>query len=94
VQAAVLPGVLSAVSASLSAMTYDDVVDPADAALNDLLAHLAESSSGSGKRAEILDMMLTVPPIAAWPSETLQELYEVCSWVGLRHRLEQGGASF
>jgi hypothetical protein len=74
-------------------VTSDDVVDPADAALNDLLAHLAEGNDGA-RCAEILDLMLTLPPIATWPREFLQELYEVCSWVGLRHRLEhEGGTS-
>jgi hypothetical protein len=75
-------------------VTSDDVVDPADAALNDLLAHLVKGNSDSAKCAELLDMMLTVPPVAAWPREILQELYELCSWVGLQRRLEHdSGAS-
>ena len=65
-----------------------DVVDPADAALNDLLAHIAETSGDDEKREKIFDLMLTAPPMPEWPLEFLQAMYEVCSWVGLRHRLE------
>ena len=80
-------------SGSFSDVTSEDVVDPLDAALNELLVHVAEQSSDRGRRAAIVDIARMAPPIATWPPEMLQELFELSSWVGLRRRLEQEGGT-
>jgi hypothetical protein len=54
-------------------MDSRDVVDPADAKLQDLLAQLAEMTTDTAKRNPILDLILTLPPIAEWLPEAFEE---------------------
>jgi hypothetical protein len=49
---------------TLAAMDSSDVVDPADAALHELLPQLAEHARDPERRENILDLMLTVSAVA------------------------------
>jgi hypothetical protein len=67
-----------------------DVVDPADAALSELLARLAENAGDEDRREKLFDLMLTVPPIAQWPPEMLEEWRKTYDYVrGLRRQFER-----
>jgi hypothetical protein len=57
-------------------MESDDVVDPGDAALQELLACMAEHSRDAELRDTYLDYVMTVPPLAEWPAESLDGLME------------------
>lgn len=57
-------------------MKSDEVVDPGDAALQELLASIADHSRDPGRREILLDGVLTTPPLAAWPTESLDALRE------------------
>jgi hypothetical protein len=50
-------------------MQSDDSVEPGDAALQELLASVAERMSDGERRDVLLDFMLTMPPLADWPAE-------------------------
>jgi hypothetical protein len=71
-------------------MDCPDVVDPADAALSELLVRIAERTQDEGRREKLLDLMLTLPPIAEWPREMLDEWCKTYDYVrSLRRELEQ-----
>jgi hypothetical protein len=62
-------------------MKSDDVVDPGDAALQQLLTSMADHSRDSVRRDILLDAVLTTPPLAAWPTESLDALRETCRYI-------------
>ncbi|WP_156765265.1 hypothetical protein [Mycobacterium sp. 1245852.3] len=71
-------------------MQSDDVVDPADAALDRMLGLMADNTEDEERRERILDLMLTLPPIIEWPQEAIEmwrNVYEYCR--SLRRDLEQ-----
>lgn len=71
-------------------MDSSDVVDPADAALNELLAHIAENAHNQDRREKILDLMLTLSPVADWPREMLDEWRTTYGYIrSLRRQHEQ-----
>ena len=71
-------------------MNSSDIVDPADASLQELLAQLAEHTDDEDSREKIIDLMLTIPPIAQWPPEMLAEWRKTYDYIrGLRRQLEQ-----
>jgi hypothetical protein len=41
-----------------------DAVDPGDAAINEILGQLADQTHNPEKRERIIDLMMTLPPIA------------------------------
>lgn len=55
----------------------DDVVDPGDAALQALLAALAERTHDRQRRGMVLDFILTLPPLRHWPTDSLARLHNV-----------------
>jgi len=71
-------------------MDSSDVVDPADAALHQLLAQMAEHTEDERLRERILDLMLTLPPVSQWPPEMLEEWRKTSEYVrSLRRELER-----
>jgi len=62
-------------------MQYDDGVDPGDAALQGLLATMANHSSDPVRREILLDAVLMTPPLAAWPKESLDALRGTCRYI-------------
>lgn len=62
-------------------MDVDDVVAPGDAALQMLLASIAEHANDAGRREKLLGAMITVPPLADWPTGSLEALQMTCQYV-------------
>lgn len=62
-------------------MKPDDVVDPGDAALQELLATMARHSRDPVRREILLDAVLTTPPLATWPAKSLDALQETCRYI-------------
>lgn len=58
----------------------DDVVEPGDAALQTLLAAIAERTHDSERRDRILDLILTIPPLREWTRASLARLHTVVSF--------------
>ena len=71
-------------------MDSSDVVDPVDARIYELLAQIAERTEDKERRERIITLMLTLPPIAEWPREVLEQWQGIHEYVrGLRRDLEQ-----
>jgi hypothetical protein len=71
-------------------MDSSDVVHPADARIYELLAQIAESTEDTEKRERIISLMLTLPPIAEWPGEVLEQWRGIHDYIrSLRRDLEQ-----
>ena len=51
-------------------MELGDLVDRGDAVLQALLASMAERTHDVERRDRLLDYMMTVPPIAGWPTDS------------------------
>lgn len=67
-----------------------DVVDPDDAAMQELLAQIAGRTADKEKRERIHDLNLMLPPIAQWPPEILDEWREIYDDIrGYRLSLER-----
>jgi hypothetical protein len=58
-----------------------DVVDRGDAAMQALLAAIAERTDDDEKRDRLLDYILTIPPLKEWPADSLEQLRETCKFV-------------
>lgn len=71
-------------------MNSDDVVDPGDAALQALLAAIAERTHDRQMRDTVLDFILTVPPLRHWPTDSLARLHDVAN-VGAGLARQLGG---
>jgi hypothetical protein len=67
--------------ATVSRMESDDLVDPGDAALQAMLASMAERSHDVERRESLLDHVITVPPLAGWPTDSLEALRQTCHYV-------------
>lgn len=65
----------------LSLMKFDDVVDPGDAALQALLTSMAERTHDGERRGRLLDYVMTIAPLADWPTESLEELRGTCQYI-------------
>jgi hypothetical protein len=72
---------LSVAITTVSRMESDDRVDPGDAALQALLASMAEHTDDAERRDRLLDSMMTIPPLADWPRDSLNALQETCRYV-------------
>lgn len=71
-------------------MKNDDSVDPGDAALQAVLAGIADRTPDGNKRDEVLDYILTIPPLKHWPTASLVRLQDICTFVaGLSRQLEE-----
>lgn len=69
-----------------------DHVDPADAALQALLAGIADCTPDGEKRDKIIDYMLTIPELRDWPTDSLTRLQDTCTFVAsLSRRLREQG---
>jgi len=66
--------VLSVPALTVRAVDSDDAVQPGDAILQAVLAGIAERTPDPAKRDRILDLMVTLPPLADWPSASLERL--------------------
>lgn len=62
-------------------MRSDDVVDPADAAVQALLNLAADSTNDPEKRDELIDAILTIPPLAQWPAVARDNLLATCQFI-------------
>ncbi|MGE2817950.1 hypothetical protein ACQI5H_22815 [Mycobacterium heidelbergense] len=62
-------------------MPDQDVVDPGDAALHELLASVAERTHDSLRRARILDYLITTPPLVEWSAEEREVLRQTCAYI-------------
>lgn len=58
-----------------------DLVDPGDAALQALLASMAENTHDFERRDRLLDYVKTVPPLVDWPTDSLEALRETCQYI-------------
>jgi hypothetical protein len=77
-------------TATVQEMDADDVVDPGDAALQELLAAIAERTDDTDKRDRLIDHILTGPPLSEWPAASREQLRETCAFViGLARQLRQ-----
>jgi hypothetical protein len=66
-----------------------DVVAPVDARLHDVLAQIADMTTEHASRDQVVDLMLTLPPIAQWPPEVFDECRKMLEYVRrLRRELE------
>jgi hypothetical protein len=72
---------LSVATTTVARMEPGDVVDPGDAALQALLASMAERTPDIDRRDKLLDFMMTTPPLADWPTDSLEALRETCQYV-------------
>ncbi|WP_445161438.1 hypothetical protein ACTXG5_25535 [Mycobacterium sp. Dal123C01] len=71
-------------------MQSDDVVDPVDAALHQMLGHIADNTEDEGRRDRVRGLMLTLPPIAEWPPQMYERWHELHDYIrGCRRELEQ-----
>ncbi len=62
-------------------MDSEDIVDPVDALLQELLAAIAERTADSERRDAIIDHILTDPPLREWPLESREKLIDACEYV-------------
>jgi hypothetical protein len=62
-------------------MESGDLVDPGDAALQALLASMAERTHDVERGDRLLDYRMTVPPLAVWPTDSLEALRETCQYI-------------
>ena len=62
-------------------MDPDDVVEPVDAALQGLLAAMAEHTDDIDRRDRLMDHILTIPPFSVWPPESRAQLSDTCWYV-------------
>jgi len=72
---------LSVATTTVSRMELGDLVDRGDAVLQALLASMAERTHDVERRDRLLDYMMTVPPIAGWPTDSLEALRETCQYI-------------
>ena len=54
----------------------EDVVDPIDRKVHDILVHIMETTTDEGRRQRARDLRFTLPPVKDWPDETLRAAYE------------------
>jgi hypothetical protein len=74
---------------TLSNVAPSDCVDPGDAAISELLGQIADGTRDPERRERILGLMMTVPPIAEWPPEALDQCRATYEYVrSLRRDLE------
>ena len=61
-----------------------------DAALQALLASIAEHSEDADKRDLLMDYILTVPTLREWPTDARERMRDTCDYVtGLARDLRQ-----
>ena len=71
-------------------MESDDRVDPGYAALQAVLAAIADRTADLGERDELFDHIVTLPPLRDWPTAALVQLQGICTAVaGLSRQLEE-----
>lgn len=71
-------------------MDSSDVADPVDAAVYKLLGQIANRTRDPERRERILGLMLTLPPIAEWPPEALEQWRATYDYIrSLRRDLER-----
>jgi hypothetical protein len=68
-------------------MHAKDVVDPGDAALQELLANIAERTRDPARRDKLLNFLLTMPPLVEWSAEELEMLTETSAYIRSLARL-------
>lgn len=59
----------------------DDVIDPGDAALHEFLALVAEQTNDPARRDQVIDFLMTMPPLAQWSAQERDILTETCGYV-------------
>ncbi len=62
-------------------MQSEDSVDPGDAALQAVLACIADRTSDADQRDKLFDHILMVPPLKDWPTASLEQLRDTCELV-------------
>jgi hypothetical protein len=72
---------LSVLTFTVPRVESDDVVDPGDAVIQALLALTAENTDDDEKREKLLDAILTIPPLAEWPPDCRQKLWDTCQFI-------------
>ena len=66
-------------TSTVPGVSFEDVVDPGDAALQALLAGIAERTADPEKRNKVLDMIVTLPPLREWTTASLVRLHDAAS---------------
>jgi hypothetical protein len=62
----------------------EDVVDPADRRVHDILVRIIETTTDDAERETARELLLTLPPMREWPEDTLRAMYEVLAFVEIR----------
>ena len=62
----------------------EDVVDPADRRVHDILVRIIETTTDDAQRDTARELLLTLPPMREWPEDTLRAMYEVLAFVEIR----------
>lgn len=71
---------MSVTTDTVPAMDPDDIVEPADPALQALLAPAVEQTDCAEKRDKLNDFILTCPALHEWPADSQDRLQETCSY--------------
>lgn len=71
---------LSVSTSTVHCVVSDDAVDPGDAALQALLAAIAERTHDSQRRDRLLDLIFTIPPLREWTTDSLARLHDVAAF--------------
>ena len=81
---------MSVPTSTVPNMDDADSVDPGDAALQAVLADIADRMPDEETREKMIDHILTVPSLKHWPTASLLQLQKTCTYVaGLSRRLRQ-----
>jgi hypothetical protein len=81
---------VSVLRLTLSNVDSSDCVDPGDAAINELLGQIADRTRDPERRERIIGLLLTLPPIAEWPPEALDQWRATYDYIrSIRRDLEQ-----
>jgi hypothetical protein len=62
----------------------EDVVEPVDRKIHDLLVHIIETTTDVSQREIARDLLVTLPPLREWSEDSLRAMHELAAFVELR----------
>ena len=62
----------------------EDVVEPVDRKIHDLLVHIIETTTDVSQREIARDLLVTLPPLREWSEVSLRAMHELAAFVELR----------
>lgn len=72
---------MSVLAPTVLQMNGEDVVDPCHAALQQMLASVAEHTLDPAKRDALLSYLTTMPPLAEWSAAEREVVSETCVYI-------------